>query len=307
MHFIPPPSQLKRLFYAVLLLTFAAGCSPLSQLKQATADERGDFHAHLAQEYLSFAQSEQELERHETSRYFAKKGLKAARRQSAPPEKLADWELEGDIRLELQQARARLLAVRTDFLQRVVGQNVARAQLFFDCWVMQAAGNADSDLTLPCRQEFIDEMQNIDQVINTLGPAPDITLPAHFTIEFPFGSAELTHDADYAVQQVLAVTTLYPDARISLTGHTDRAGSEAFNLELSLSRAEAVESALLGAGIDPGRITLLAVGEDDPEIPTLDGISRSRNRRVEISIYPADMEPPGTDPASSNAVTAPAE
>lgn len=306
MHSIPRPSKLKRLFYSVLLLAFAA-CSPLSQLERATAEERGDFHAHLAQEYLSFAQSEQELERHDISRYFAKKGLKAARRQPVPPEALTDWELEGDIRLELQQARTRLLAIRTDFLQRVVGQNVARAQLFFDCWIMQAAGNADTDLTLPCRQEFIDEMQIIDRVIDTLGPAPDITLPAHFTIEFPFGSAELTHDADYAIQQALAVTTLYPGARISLTGHTDRAGSEAFNLDLSLSRAGAVESALLKAGIDPGRITLLAVGEDDPEIPTLDGISRSRNRRVEISIYPADMNPPVADPASSNGVAAPAE
>ena len=53
---------------------------------------------------------------------------------------------------------------------------------------------------------------------------------------------------------------------ITVTGHTDRIGSKAYNQKLSARRAEAVSRHLVDvAGIRAGKITTRGVGSDNPE------------------------------------------
>ena len=69
-----------------------------------------------------------------------------------------------------------------------------------------------------------------------------------------------------------------------VTGHTDRAGSDAYNDALAMRRAQAVADAMAGAGIARTAMTVDARGEDQPRVPTEDGVRNPQNRRVEITV-----------------------
>lgn len=69
-----------------------------------------------------------------------------------------------------------------------------------------------------------------------------------------------------------------------VVGHTDRSGSNAYNDALSVRRAEAVADLMASLGINPERMTIGAEGEDNPRIPTEDGVRSPQNRRVEITV-----------------------
>ena len=75
---------------------------------------------------------------------------------------------------------------------------------------------------------------------------------------------------------------------IKITGYTDSTGTDEYNQELSLERAEAVRQALTEEfGIDASRMELEGMGKADPIATnqTLEG--REDNRRaVMISVIP---------------------
>lgn len=74
----------------------------------------------------------------------------------------------------------------------------------------------------------------------------------------------------------------------SVEGHTDSAGTEAYNLQLSRLRAEAVKQALVFAGMDERRTRSWGAGESDPIASNATEAGRSQNRRVVIVVTPAD-------------------
>jgi outer membrane protein OmpA-like peptidoglycan-associated protein len=67
-------------------------------------------------------------------------------------------------------------------------------------------------------------------------------------------------------------------------GHTDRAGDEIANDQLSLQRAERLKGDLVGQGIPASMIRSAGRGERELLVPTDDGVDEPRNRRVEISV-----------------------
>ncbi|MBN1356280.1 OmpA family protein [bacterium] len=67
---------------------------------------------------------------------------------------------------------------------------------------------------------------------------------------------------------------------IELTGHTDISGTESLNKELSLKRAQQVESHLIDRGIPSERITVRGVGSSDPVCSEDSETCRQRNRSV---------------------------
>jgi len=75
-----------------------------------------------------------------------------------------------------------------------------------------------------------------------------------------------------------------PNADISVVGHTDSTGSDAYNLALSLRRAETMRSALVAAGVPSDIIEITYHGANNPLIPTPRGVPELRNRRVEVTI-----------------------
>jgi OOP family OmpA-OmpF porin len=81
--------------------------------------------------------------------------------------------------------------------------------------------------------------------------------------------------------------------RITLEGHTDAIGSEAYNMELSRRRATTVADELIAHGVHRDRVAVEAYGQRRPVAPNTnaDGTDnpsgRARNRRVEAVIQNA--------------------
>lgn len=74
------------------------------------------------------------------------------------------------------------------------------------------------------------------------------------------------------------------DYLLSITGHTSQVGSRAFNLALSLKRAEVVAEALVAEGVPRSALRMRGVGSDEPLVPERTEEDRARNRRVEIEM-----------------------
>jgi OmpA-OmpF porin, OOP family len=76
------------------------------------------------------------------------------------------------------------------------------------------------------------------------------------------------------------------EAQVSIAGHTDRKGSDQYNVGLSQRVAANVRAYLASRGIPDGVITTEAYGESRPLVDTPDGVSEPQNRRVEITFGP---------------------
>ena len=73
---------------------------------------------------------------------------------------------------------------------------------------------------------------------------------------------------------------------VDVIGHTDDTGTPDYNLQLSVSRAEAVTSNLVNLGIDGSRVRAHGVGEMYPIGDNSTSFGRLQNRRVEVYIRP---------------------
>ncbi|MGP1628956.1 MAG: OmpA family protein [Giesbergeria sp.] len=72
--------------------------------------------------------------------------------------------------------------------------------------------------------------------------------------------------------------------RLRVEGHTDAQGSEKYNDQLSLRRANAVAEVLIGAGIAPEGLQVKGYGFSRPIIKNASGAQRQENRRVAIVV-----------------------
>ena len=102
-------------------------------------------------------------------------------------------------------------------------------------------------------------------------------------IFFAYNSAELSKPevTDFILPDVITELNRQPELKIYVTGHTDLVGSEGYNYKLSLARAQAVADFLIEGGIDPGRITVRALGENEPVVKSEH--EAALNRRVVIT------------------------
>jgi outer membrane protein OmpA-like peptidoglycan-associated protein len=108
--------------------------------------------------------------------------------------------------------------------------------------------------------------------------------PQPFTMFFVRGTDEFTPPSKLAFEAARKQVASWSGAEIVVIGHTDRTGTEDFNDNLARKRAELVASRLVASGVPPDRIEVAARGERELLIPTADGVSEPRNRRVEIKV-----------------------
>ncbi len=109
-------------------------------------------------------------------------------------------------------------------------------------------------------------------------------LPAHYLLYFDSGSTRLTAESRRLLPEVIRAIRERHSTDVSIVGHTDRTGSRESNYRLSLMRAETVHQLIVDAGIDAASLEVTSHGEENPLIPTPDGVAEPRNRRVEITV-----------------------
>ncbi|WP_205574639.1 OmpA family protein [Indioceanicola profundi] len=111
-------------------------------------------------------------------------------------------------------------------------------------------------------------------------PAQDVLEQVYFD----FDSAELRSDARTKLNDLASMVRENDIGQVNVVGHTDTAGPADYNMGLSQRRAEAVSQALTDLGIQNQIIDLSWEGEQDPAVPTGDGVPEQQNRRVAITI-----------------------
>jgi OmpA-OmpF porin, OOP family len=115
-------------------------------------------------------------------------------------------------------------------------------------------------------------------------PPSQATVPAvrNFLVFFDFDRSNLTPRALAIVKEAANVAKAGRYARVTCTGHTDTAGSNNYNMALSMRRAAAVKDALVREGVAANTISVVGRGEEQLLVQTRDGVREPQNRRVEI-------------------------
>ena len=72
--------------------------------------------------------------------------------------------------------------------------------------------------------------------------------------------------------------------KIEISGHTDNIGTNEYNRELSLKRAQEVVNYLIKTGVDSERMVARGYGEIKPIAPNNTEEGRATNRRTELKI-----------------------
>ena len=144
-----------------------------------------------------------------------------------------------------------------------------------------AAVGAPSSVALA--KEFVADKAEVDREFRgVLGATP--RPPVTFVMAFTSGGATLAPGSQAALDAAIAQAKATPDADISVVGHSDRTGTSASNLELSLRRATLVRDLMVAAGVKADIIELSYHGANNPAVQTAAGVAEARNRRVEITI-----------------------
>ncbi len=275
-----------RLLFLCLLLPALGGCTDFALRDLRGAQYSGTaFQQALALEYRGLAEDDAANYNWADSQAHAEQGLMAAYGQDVPPTAPDARALPAG-QEDLQKAYDTLRNALNSSARDTAPKNLARAQSQYECWLQKQAYNVDAAAIATCRENFAEAMGALPQSELAKAGQPTEALAGapqdFYVLLFRLGSARLDVSGRARLQEI--ATNLKSEAayRIVLNGHTDRVGTDAFNLKLSESRAQSVKAALAEAGLDPKRIDVFAFGETDPKVPTEDGVNEPQNRRVEI-------------------------
>ncbi len=103
---------------------------------------------------------------------------------------------------------------------------------------------------------------------------------------FDFDKATLRPEALRQLGVVLQALKEQPNLQVTIVGHTDGVGSDAYNLKLSQRRAESVAQYLVSQGVPRQSITTDWRGKREPIASNATAAGRAQNRRVEITLSP---------------------
>ena len=85
------------------------------------------------------------------------------------------------------------------------------------------------------------------------------------------------------LQEAVLIMKKNPDLKVEVGGHTDSTGTAAYNMTLSVKRAEAIKDHLVTRGVDPKRLTTKGFGITKPAASNDTKEGRAKNRRVEFT------------------------
>ncbi len=115
-------------------------------------------------------------------------------------------------------------------------------------------------------------------------PPPEIQTPREFIVFFGHNQSNLTAEALDVIRQAAMAAKSNGTATVKVVGHADRSGSNKYNEALAMKRGNTVKGALVSEGVPDSAISVSGKGEEDPLVPTADGVREPQNRRVHISL-----------------------
>ena len=110
-------------------------------------------------------------------------------------------------------------------------------------------------------------------------------VPENMVIYFAFDKSEFKSNSktDKYYNESNAFLDQNPEAKLSITGHTDAIGTDKYNWALGYRRAQIVQQYYLGKGMPANRIVIESEGEKEPADENSSISGRANNRRSVIT------------------------
>ncbi|MFC3114917.1 OmpA family protein [Cellvibrio fontiphilus] len=107
------------------------------------------------------------------------------------------------------------------------------------------------------------------------------TVAIELNITFDTAKSIIKPEFENEVAKLATFMNQYADTVVTVEGHTDSQGSDAYNQKLSQSRADSVKAALITKhGIAADRVNAIGYGEAKPVADNMTAAGREQNRRV---------------------------
>lgn len=305
----------KPLFFAAGL-TLAA-CSGFQLDRARNLSPQGTpFDTALFSDYLDLSQTEFDEADFTDSDFFALRAIKSGTGGGVGPQGIDERRLPDKSIPELASARRKLVMVLGDTASEKAPEAAARAQVMFDCWLQEQEENIQPDDIAACRNRFFAALDKAEAAVKAAAPPPPPAVPVEpvqqdvapppeppqpppatvvvppparpgpvrVVILFDFDSAEVPNSAQEKIGNITTAVKERKRARVTVSGHTDRAGADGYNNRLAERRVEAVANALSQDGIADARVSLRYFGETLLAVQTEDGVREPRNRRVVVTV-----------------------
>ena len=123
-----------------------------------------------------------------------------------------------------------------------------------------------------------------DEPAPATAPPPPPAPAASFMVFFDWDSTRLNNQSMTVIGQAASAFKSRNGTGITAAGHTDTSGGDAYNMALSLRRANVVKDALVQQGVPAGAVNAVGVGKAGLLVQTGDGVREPQNRRVEMVV-----------------------
>ena len=138
------------------------------------------------------------------------------------------------------------------------------------------------------------ELKNID-ILNSEAPKEMTIVLDERSLNFDFDKSNVKPQY-YDLLKNIKEFVEQNNYEITIVGHTDSIGSNAYNFKLSRRRAESVKAKLLEFGLSEDRIVgIEAMGEEQPIATNATREGRAQNRRVEFKLVQRETIPMPTE------------
>ena len=124
--------------------------------------------------------------------------------------------------------------------------------------------------------------------VKRVGEGINVTFNEDAGVYFDTNKSDVKGTSATTLDKLAGIFKEYPKSIILVEGHTDSAGPEDYNMNLSKQRAESVTNYLVSKGISAGRFTTKWYGEAQPRATNETSEGKAKNRRVELAIVASD-------------------
>ena len=107
-----------------------------------------------------------------------------------------------------------------------------------------------------------------------------------YSINFDFDEFQTNKETDIDIlTRISRFLKLHPELLVMISGHTDNMGSNEYNKELSVKRADFARAFMVKSGIDPSRLSSKGFGDERPVADNVTKSGRLKNRRIDFEFY----------------------